>query len=301
MRILIASPIKQNIKILNQFLASLSELEVDDFECHYLFVDDCDSQESSDLLFDFKKHNENVFIISSTEIVRENFSYTLHEWNNDIIKKVAELKNYVINIAKKEEYDYLFLVDSDIVLHRETLQRLLSVNKDIVSNIFWTKISKCDDYEPQVWLMDQGALFDPSDPKTKSAIYRTVRKAEFISMLKEKGTYRVGGLGACTLISKAVLDAGVNFSKLYNISFWGEDRALCIRAVAAGFDLYVDTYYPAYHLYREAYIKGIEDYKKDGFSFVLDIEKLSFSDKIKRNLRRIKISIRCYLYYNFIK
>ena len=39
----------------------------------------------------------------------------------------------------------------------------------------------------------------------------------------------------------------------------------CIRASALGFDLFVDTHYPAYHIYRECYLNRVEEFKKDGF------------------------------------
>jgi hypothetical protein len=59
-------------------------------------------------------------------------------------------------------------------------------------------------------------------------------------------------LGACTLISVPALKAGLNFLPINNVSFWGEDRWFCIRAEALGFPLYIDTHYPAKHLYRES-------------------------------------------------
>ena len=217
------------------------------------------------------------------------------------IGKIKGLKNLIIDFALEYGYDYLFLVDSDLVLHPKTLQRLLYVEKDIVSNIFWTKLSKGDEYEPQVWLMDQRLCYDPSAPYTKSRIIRTVKTQEFFTMLKEKGTYRVGGLGACTLISQKVLRAGVNFDSLYNISFWGEDRSFCIRAVAAGFELFVDTYYPAYHIYRENYLSGVAGYKERGFSFDEELDALSFHDRFRKFVRKLKIQIRSGLYYAYVK
>ena len=42
------------------------------------------------------------------------------------------------------------------------------------------------------------------------------------------GLYQVGMTGACVLISKPVLEAKVNYDHIYNVSFWGEDRAFCI-------------------------------------------------------------------------
>ncbi len=295
-KILIGSPVKQKEHILREFLTSLGELNITDCIVDYFFVDDCDEQTPSDMLLKFKPGDASVFIVKATSITKNGSNYDLHNWDYNIIDRIADLKNWIIDFARQKGYDYLFLIDSDIVLHTETLQRLLFLKKDIVSNVFWTKISKWDYYEPQVWLMDQRWFFDPSDTRAKSKIFRTAKHMEFIEMLKEKGTYKVGGLGACTLISRKVLMAGVNFSKLYNISFWGEDRAFCIRAVAAGFELYVDTFYPAYHIYRENYLSGVSDFKKNGFSFEKEMDNLSIGDKLKRLFRTVKIVLRCNLY-----
>lgn len=73
----------------------------------------------------------------------------------------------------------------------------------------------------------------------------------FLSKLRFPGVYKVGGLGACTLIKRVVLEKGVHFGDIYNLSFWGEDRSFCVRAVAYGFELFVDTHYPAFHIFRE--------------------------------------------------
>ena len=86
------------------------------------------------------------------------------------------------------------------------------------------------------------------------------RHEDFINNLRKPGIYEVGGLGACTLISKKAIKAGVNFKEIRNISFWGEDRHFCIRAQALGFDLFVNTHYPAYHIYREADLVGVNSY-----------------------------------------
>jgi hypothetical protein len=77
-----------------------------------------------------------------------------------------------------------------------------------------------------------------------------------MARLREPDIYEVGGLGACTLISAKALNAGVNFAPLKNISFWGEDRWFCIRASAKGFPLFLDTHFPATHLYRESEVES---------------------------------------------
>jgi len=86
------------------------------------------------------------------------------------------------------------------------------------------------------------------------------RHLEFIDILKKPGVYEVGGLGACTLISKRAIKAGVSFKEIRNVSFWGEDRHFCIRAQALGLDLFVDTHYPAFHIYRESDLNNVDGY-----------------------------------------
>jgi hypothetical protein len=62
------------------------------------------------------------------------------------------------------------------------------------------------------------------------------------------------------LISRKALSAGVNYSPIQNIRcIEGEDRFFCIRAICNGFKLYIDTHYPALHLYRQA---DYEAYKR---------------------------------------
>lgn len=61
-------------------------------------------------------------------------------------------------------------------------------------------------------------------------------------------------------IQKIALEKGINFLEIPNLSFWGEDRHLCIRAVDWGFSLYVDTSCLTYHIYRELDLVGVATY-----------------------------------------
>ena len=114
------------------------------------------------------------------------------------------------------------------------------------------------------------------------------RTQEFISHLKSPGIHEIGGLGACTLMSRKALESGVNFHPISNLSFWGEDRHFCIRAVVLGYKLYVDTHLPAFHLYLESDLIDAEAFitktqvhnksnKKQSPSFQMDRPKLTLS------------------------
>lgn len=261
-RILIGSPIHQKPFILKEFLLSLKELDLENLYIEYCFIDDNNIEESSLILNKFKEDIEKVTILKSEE---NTFLYICddytHRWSNDLIRKVSNFKNTIIEKALKEDYDYLFLVDSDLVMNPKTLKRLVSLNKEIVSNIFWTRWKPNSYEQPQVWLKDMYTLYDFEHGERLRESEVIKRTADFINMLRKPGTYKVGGLGACTLISKEALSKGVNFNPIYNVSFWGEDRHFCIRAAVLGIQLYVDTYYPAHHIYRDEDLDKVSQYK----------------------------------------
>jgi GT2 family glycosyltransferase len=262
-RILIGSPIRQKANILQAFLDSLENLYIGDFDIHYLFIDDNESEESSNLLLNFVKRKNTAIIFKNSDNEKYICDEKTHYWNENLVWKVANLKNIIIQFALEQNFDYLFLIDSDIVLHPNTLQQLVSANKDIISNIFWTKWQPDSPELPQVWVFDQYVQYYRARGEVLTQEQIQQRQQQFLEMLRKPGVYEVGGLGACTLISRKALQAGVNFKEIKNISFWGEDRHFCIRAQALGFDLFVDTHYPAYHIYRESDINGLEDFYRE--------------------------------------
>lgn len=306
-RVLIGSPIRQNPIILNEFLISLTELNKDDLELSYCFVDDNIDKESSYILDRFKREQLGVTILKSSDFeLEQSVDYicdeNTHHWKESIIDKVIMYKNTIINIAKNQDFDYLFFIDSDIILHPFTLQQLILSNKDIISNIFWTKWSIDSVLEPQVWLQDVYNMYKTVADEKLSKKEILMESEIFRKKLKKPGVYQVGGLGACTLLSKRVVHSGVNFSRLYNVSFWGEDRHFCIRAAALGFDLFVDTHYPAYHLYRFNDLHGVENYKKNGFVFEQpqEINKVKkYYKKVKNKLFTIKDTVKEKIKSNF--
>jgi hypothetical protein len=263
-RVLVASPICKKYKILKPFLETIIQQEAVSFELNYLFVDDNQDLESSTLLQSFK--NPKILPIQkappkASEQKYEDDNYT-HNWNEYLVWRLAEIKNSIILLAKDQGYDYLFFVDSDLILHPKTIEHLVSLQLDIVSEVFWTKWTPDQIELPQVWLYDHYGLVPKGRTEPIDQATANERFSSFMAMLRRPGVYAVGGLGACTLISKNALERGVSFSEIYNISFWGEDRAFCIRAAALGIPLHADTKYPPLHLYRESDLEKLEEFKK---------------------------------------
>ncbi len=262
-RVLIGSPIHQKPIVLKEFLNSLLRLNVADIELDFHLVDDNDDDESSRLLQEFKNMGDHIYLQSSgfhDAYIRND---TTHFWNTNLVWKVANFKNLMINRAQTLNYDYLFLIDSDLILHPDTLRHLIGANKDIISEVFWTQWQPETMFQPQVWMHDEYNQWEllPGEKLQPEEINR--RFHEFIAKMRIPGIYEVGGLGACTLISQHAIKAGVSYNQIRNISYWGEDRHFCIRAAALGIPLFVDTHYPALHLYRDSDLSKVEDFIKE--------------------------------------
>lgn len=286
-KILLGSPVCQKPNILKEFLLSLKELNKDKYSMDYFFIDDNKIQESKNLLQAFSSEiNSKCFIIQSSHLY-DNYvcdDNTTHYWTSDLIWKVAEFKNIIIKKAIEDNYDYLFLIDSDLVLHPDTINQLINANKDIISNIFWTSWYKNAPLMPQVWMCDEYQLYE-GYARNLSNDEINKRTNEFLNKLKVPGIYEVGGLGACTLLSKNALRKGVSFEKIKNLSFWGEDRHFCVRAIVLGIPLFVDTHLPAYHIYREEYLNGVQDYKNKNKNLNF-LPKITLSMIVKNEANR---------------
>lgn len=265
-RVLIGSPVYQKPLILKEFLLSLEELKKENCECDYLFIDDNENAESSTILLKFmEKHEGHCLIHRNTSIKSEQYicNEVTHFWKESIVWKVAAFKDAMIQFARKENYDYLFLIDSDMVLHPNTLEQLIADDKEIISEIWWTNWLPANAKSPSVWLYDHYTQYEIGINEQICEEEKMNRHYAFINQLLTPGVHEIGGLCTCTLINKTALHKGISFSRIKNLTFWGEDRHFCVRASALGIKLFVDTHYPAYHIYRESELKGVEEYKQN--------------------------------------
>lgn len=261
-RVLVGSPVYQKPEILDAFLKSLKKLNRNTISIDYMFVDDNIDENSRKLLVEFEREESKVIILSGKEKGEYLCDDKSHHWDDDLMLKVANYKNLIINYSIENNYDYLFFVDSDLVLHPNLIEHLKNANKDIVSEIFWSQWHNDRPFEPNVWLFDEYDLVPKRLGEKLSEKEMDLRQTGFLAQLRIPGLYEVGGLGACTLIRVAALIKGVSFEPIKNLTIHGEDRFFCIRAAVLGIDLFVDTYYPAYHIYREQDLAGVQDFIK---------------------------------------
>lgn len=273
-KILIGSPIRQKHSILSEFLKGLEDADKTDFIVTYYFIDDNIDKKSTELLIEFEKEHD-VLIKKGEDLAgSETFcdysnNEITHIWGSSTIEKVAFFKDTIIEYALANKFDYLFFVDSDIVIDHRMLQHLVSRNVEIVSNVFWTQWQPNWQLEPQCFWIPALSRRDKSPFSQEQIEIENARQIQrdFFAKMRIPGIYKVDGLGACTLISISALEKGVRFKKIPNLGILGEDRHFCIRAGVLDIDLFYDTVYPAYHIYREKYLDRVDEFKNEGFKY----------------------------------
>ena len=259
--ILIGAPVRQEPAILREFLRSLAELDTDGLQIEFGFVDDNVEAESKALLREFAAAHPTLLVDGGKEpevYQKDEFG---HVWNDELIWKVARFKDTLLDHARQRGHDGVFLVDSDLVLHPATLQHLIRTGVDVVSEVFWTRWHPGLPDRPQVWLRDQYTMHHQRRDESLSQEEIDRRKQQFFVELLRPGLHEVGGLGACTLISRRALLAGVSFQAVYNLGFWGEDRHFCVRAAVLGLRLHADTCYPPLHVYRQSELPRVATFR----------------------------------------
>ena len=227
-KILITAPLRQETDIFLEYQKGLDALEVPEGYAisRFFVVNDC---------------REVIPFIENAEWTEtetgEAYEKTGndHLWTLDLMRKMSGLRNMTIRKMLDGGYDYWLSIDTDIVVDPRTLKTLIEADKDIVSEIFWTK-APSGFYWCNAWMADQSAGM-PED-------------------WKKPGLYRCGMTGALTLVKRRVFEAGVDYTQIPNIrtALRGEDRHFCVRASCAGFEMWIDSHCPATHLYtREEY------------------------------------------------
>jgi FkbM family methyltransferase len=136
--------------------------------------------------------------------------------------QVDQIRNLIASWAIR--YDYLFAVDSDIVFKPDTLKKLLSYNKDIVSGLYIQR-------KPGQHILE---------------LYRAGKNIPY-NDIKGLGLIEVDGCGfGCVLVNSNVFRAiqyphFVYRSALDHAQTLSEDVYFCMKAKDNGFKIYADT------------------------------------------------------------
>ncbi len=156
---------------------------------------------------------------------------------------LARHKQKLLDKATVEHYDYVWIVDTDLVLDPSTLASALSLKEPVVSSVFWTPWQRGAQAMPQVWL---------THPYGQEG--RGMSTGEFWDKLARRKVVSVVGGGACMLAEVAVLEKARYWPRLEGLphdNMWqGEDRTFSILCEHGHVSHVADAWPDIAHMYH---------------------------------------------------
>ena len=241
-QIMIAVPVKDRDWCLKPFLESIFNLDyLRKYITLYFIVND-----STDNTFNILKDWKNMVSHYYEDVIIEtknfgNSSLKEHDWDDQKLQNMSVLRNMYLAKARELDMDYVLAIDSDVLIKDPVLlNHLLNLDRDVVAELHWAKWDVFTHPMPNAWIWGQYEI-------TK----------QWLTLLKRPSCYPAGGVCGCTLISRDVIEAGVDYSRIYNLpeEIRGEDRFFCISAHAHKFTTYIDTCYPCEHMEMDPALK----------------------------------------------
>ena len=223
---------QENVGILEAYLDGLLESYDEGLDISYRFALHAPLGYEERMIHEYLPNATIVTIETETPPVER--TVECHHWTPEAVKVVATAKDELLYSALRNEADYIFFVDSDTVIQPETIQHLVSLQKPVCAEVLWTRWRMHLEPRPNAWDSDGYKI-----------------AASTIAQLHHPGTYRAWMVGGCVMIKRFAIEKGVKYGALKTLSLWGEDRHFSIRAEALGIDMWIDTCYPAFHIYRD--------------------------------------------------
>ena len=214
---MIGAPIARNRAwVLPKYLSALYDLDYPKENIHLAFlINGKEKDGTACIIKQFK--NEHIEEYSSIDIFYLKSDYEDNRMKNRDYDYFAKVRNGFVAMRRKDD-EYIFSVDSDVILEPDTLTKLILHDKDIVSALV------CNgEHGPRKF---HNIMMEVKDNKNN---YKHIDPTGELM--------KVDVTGACYLIHKDVLNKGVS----YEFHRQGEDCGFCKNAQKEGFDIYCDT------------------------------------------------------------
>jgi len=237
-RILIGAPVRNRAWVLPYYLAALERLDYPKELLTFCFILNDSTDNSRELLFEFAK-NHSTTIIERNQCAPEDRED--RQERDRIYGPLAEVRNLLLSIAANLEIDYLFSVDSDIIVPPDILTRLLAHRKDIVAALIYNDyhFNAHENYPnrfPNIMIRREGL--------------QSYRDYPLNSL------FEVDVTGAVYLLSRKVIR-----KVRYGYHPQGEDIYFCQEAKERGFSLWCDSSIFCQHIMTRDQLK---EFKQKG-------------------------------------
>ena len=236
-----------------QFLTGIKELNKSQLVVDYFFISDNKDKRVASMLEKLNRANKKMqFKVVEADL--------------------ASNKKLIAQYAKKHQYDYLFMINCDLVIYPDTLHHLIALKKDVISEIFYSKCA--NQLLPIKYVYNK---FRQPIEQIKSSELRL-----FIQRLKATNLIESNVAGDCTLYSKKVVQSGISFKLLD-----GELEEGYHSVVSNEYSIYTDTRMPAFHIQMDADIYHASQYLKDYQLRKLVVEKDKMIQKLISKERQV--------------
>jgi glycosyltransferase involved in cell wall biosynthesis len=222
--VLVSAPVYQREWILTYYLRILKEQKFDG-KLEFAFVDGGSTDNTVRILSDFGAEVVKSKLISGNTTVRN--------WNVERLRFITQVKNEVIELARAKQPDFLFCIDTDILLQGpDCIQKLVNDDKDIVGPYFRT-----------------GSLeTHPNIMKFNGTTAQHFRKNNVPAEL----LFKVDVIFGAILITKECF----NIAK-FEFDFQGEEIGFARLSFRLGFDSWCDSRVNARHVWSEKHLETV--------------------------------------------
>jgi len=223
--VMIGCPVRNRDWIIKKYLSHLMNLEYPKKKIALSFLVNDSEDNTLDEIEKFKKNNINKYKDIrireiNTGVIKDR---RISNVRKEIYKHLALMRNDFLDMRVDE--DYVFSVDSDILISKKSLKKLIKSDKDIISALIWNNKKKT---APNIMKFDK----------------RTDRGNKYVHIRDfEKGIFQVDVTGACYL-----LKSKVSKNIKYSWHFQGEDIGFCENAKKSGFEVWTNTSIECNHI-----------------------------------------------------
>ncbi|MDD3852220.1 MAG: glycosyltransferase [Syntrophomonadaceae bacterium] len=216
---MIGCPVRNRAWVLPYYLQAMNSLNYPREKLQYCFVLNNSTDHSQEILEGFARTNNTAIVICNQEkpkgVQRGYYSFA----------HLASLRNILLSQFLQSGADYLFSVDSDILVSAHSLSRLIANNCDIVAMLV------CNGHQI-------------GDPGIYNILRQVDDRYEYIRDFPRDRVFPVDCTGAAYLIKRGVIAGGVR----YSTDGGGEDIGFCQQSREMGFQLYCDGTLEAAHI-----------------------------------------------------
>lgn len=184
------------------------------------------------------------------------------------LRRLVRARNKIIGYFLKRNYDYLLMMDADVIAPPETIKKLLKENKDIISGLYFNYFIEDSQkiIKAIAWRSITQEEFEelkrtnqvPYGCKVKEDVRRNLTPDEFLS---NKVYDVVIPSAGCMLIKRNVLEKGVKYGTLHiseitNKKGTTSDEIYFMReASKRGFKAYCHTGVKCKHLIQGKFLR----------------------------------------------